>query len=256
MQRCESCRTSRATSFRNHFHPAGGSESAEGSVEAEPVSGGSGMAAACERASVNADVGSCAGAMRDRQCRGRAWRPLMSGLITAALSAAALKGICSVGDDAEPAVPAPDLAQLGLLLVALEVLCPAFALLAAEADVQGAAAEPFAPEPQARSPPPRPPPLLPPLRLPPSGYSVCADTPQPAGTRFDAISPTPPSQRVHPYHLCYLRVRGNDLRDLGLHPTASGYSVWYLTVQDDAIKRHGDREAPSRQRTSNTPSQP
>eukprot|EP00961_Rhodomonas_salina_P078750 1059155-Rhodomonas_salina.1 len=79
MRRCESCRTRRATSFGNRFQPPGGVGSSEGSAESELASGGSGMAAAWERARVNADVGAGTGATRDRNWRGRASRPSMSG---------------------------------------------------------------------------------------------------------------------------------------------------------------------------------
>eukprot|EP00961_Rhodomonas_salina_P191038 2577936-Rhodomonas_salina.1 len=72
MRRWKSCRTRRATSFGNRFHPAGGSGSAEGSAEVEQASGGSGMGATCDRSLVNADVGAMAGATRDRNCMGRA----------------------------------------------------------------------------------------------------------------------------------------------------------------------------------------
>eukprot|EP00961_Rhodomonas_salina_P181904 2455579-Rhodomonas_salina.1 len=79
MRRCESCRTSRTTSCGNRFQPAGGVGSSGEAAESEQASGGSGMAAAWDRARVNADVGAGTGAMRDRNCRGRASRPSMSG---------------------------------------------------------------------------------------------------------------------------------------------------------------------------------
>eukprot|EP00961_Rhodomonas_salina_P228536 3088788-Rhodomonas_salina.1 len=79
MLACESCRTRRATSFGNRFQPAGGSGSAGGLVESESAPGGSGRAAAWERALVNSDVGTGAGTTRDRSWRGRACRPSMSG---------------------------------------------------------------------------------------------------------------------------------------------------------------------------------
>eukprot|EP00961_Rhodomonas_salina_P242261 3272720-Rhodomonas_salina.1 len=66
MRPCESCLTRPATSFGNRFQPAGGSGSAGGSVESESAPGGSGMAAAWEQALVNSDVGTGAGATRDR----------------------------------------------------------------------------------------------------------------------------------------------------------------------------------------------
>eukprot|EP00961_Rhodomonas_salina_P272941 3688108-Rhodomonas_salina.1 len=79
MRRCESCRTRRATSFGNRFQPAGGAGPSGASVEPAPSSGGSGMVTAWERSRVKADVGVGAGATRDRNWRGRACRPSMSG---------------------------------------------------------------------------------------------------------------------------------------------------------------------------------
>eukprot|EP00961_Rhodomonas_salina_P272940 3688107-Rhodomonas_salina.1 len=79
MRRCESCRTRRATSFGNRFQLAGGAGPSGASTGPAPSSGGSGMAAAWERSRVKADVGVGAGATRDRNWRGRACRPSMSG---------------------------------------------------------------------------------------------------------------------------------------------------------------------------------